>query len=113
MRAVALLPCLLLLGAAPVSPQDARLKAIAAPVSGAEMKQTVEKLVSFGTRHTLSSQTEPKRGIGAALNWTESQFKSFGLQTVRPCETFTGSRIPTPTRVCDRRSEIVPVALPR
>ena len=30
------------------------------------MKATVEKLVSFGTRHTLSSQTDPKRGIGAA-----------------------------------------------
>ena len=65
------------------------------------MKNTVAKLVSFGTRHTLSSQTDPKRGIGAALNWTEGQFKSFGLETVRPCDTFTGKRIPTPTRVCD------------
>ena len=79
----------------------AQLQQIIAPVSGAEMKKTVEKLVSFGTRHTLSSQTDPKRGIGAALNWTESQFKSFGLETVRPCDTFTGKRIPTPTRVCD------------
>ncbi|MGN6155920.1 MAG: M28 family peptidase [Sphingomicrobium sp.] len=79
----------------------AQLRQIIAPVSGAEMRKTVEKLVSFGTRHTLSSQTDPKRGIGAALNWTESQFKSFGLETVRPCDTFTGKRIPTPTRVCD------------
>jgi Zn-dependent M28 family amino/carboxypeptidase len=57
--------------------------------------------VSFGTRHTLSSQTDPKRGIGAALNWTEGQFKGFGLPTVRPCETMTNQRVPTPTRVCD------------
>jgi Zn-dependent M28 family amino/carboxypeptidase len=57
--------------------------------------------VSFGTRHTLSSQTDPKRGIGAALNWTEGQFKSFGLPTIRPCDTVTGKRVPTPTRVCD------------
>jgi hypothetical protein len=49
----------------------------------------------------LSSQTDPKRGIGAALNWTEGQFKSFGLPTVRPCDTFTGKRVPNPTRVCD------------
>jgi hypothetical protein len=68
----------------------AQLRQIIAPVSGAEMRKTVAKLVSFGTRHTLSSQTDPKRGIGAALNWTEGQFKSFGLETVRPCDTFTG-----------------------
>ena len=37
------------------------------------MRATVEKLVSFGTRHTLSSQTDPKRGIGAALDWTQGR----------------------------------------
>jgi Zn-dependent M28 family amino/carboxypeptidase len=49
----------------------------------------------------LSSQTDPNRGIGAALGWGEAQFKSFGLETVRPCETFTGERVPTPTNICD------------
>jgi len=86
--------------AAPPSP-DARLKQIVAPVSGTQMKQTVEKLVSFGTRHTLSSQTDPKRGIGAALDWTKGRFESFGLPTLRPCDTVTGRRVPNPTRVCD------------
>ena len=80
---------------------DAKLRAVVAPVSGERMKQTVAKLVSFGTRHTLSSQTDPKRGIGAALDWTKSRFESFGLPTVRPCDTVTGKRVPTPTRVCD------------
>jgi len=90
-----------LIAAAPPPSPDARLRAIVAPVSAARMKATVEKLVSFGTRHTLSSQTDPNRGIGAALNWGESQFKSFGLETVRPCDTFQGERVPTPTRICD------------
>jgi len=99
-RKPGLLACLLLVAAAPPSP-DARLKEIIAPVSGAQMKRTVEKLVSFGTRHTLSSQTDKTRGIGAALNWTQGQFRSFGLPTERPCDTFTGNRIPTPTRICD------------
>jgi hypothetical protein len=99
-RKLGLFPCLLLVAAAPPSP-DVKLKEIIAPVSGAQMKRTVEKLVSFGTRHTLSSQTDPKRGIGAALDWTQGQFKSFGLPTERPCDTFTGTRIPTPTRICD------------
>ncbi|MFP5330610.1 MAG: M28 family peptidase [Alphaproteobacteria bacterium] len=84
----------------PSQPYD-QLRQIVAPVSGAEMKKVVEKLVSFGTRHTLSSQTDPKRGIGAALNWTEARFKSFGLPSVRPCDTVTGRRVPTPTRVCN------------
>jgi Zn-dependent M28 family amino/carboxypeptidase len=99
-RKLGLLSCLLLIGAAPPSP-DAKLREIIAPVSGAQMKRTVEKLVSFGTRHTLSSQTDPKRGIGAALDWTKGQFESFGLPTDRPCDTVTGKRVPKPTRVCD------------
>ena len=80
---------------------DARLAAIASAVDAAQMRRTVEKLVSFGTRHTLSSQTDKKRGIGAALDWTEGEFRKFGLRTVRPCDTVTGRRVPQPTRVCD------------
>src|SRR3954452_20927699 len=101
MRGFVALSGLLLIGAAPPPSPDAKLRAIVAPVSAERLKATVEKLVSFGTRHTLSSQTDPKRGIGAALGWTKAQFESDGLETVRPCETFTGARIPNPTRVCD------------
>jgi len=101
MRRLAALSCLLLVGAAPPPSPDARLRAIVAPVSAARMKATVDKLVSFGTRHTLSSQTDPKRGIGAALDWSQGQFQALGLPTERPCDTFTGDRLPQPTRVCD------------
>ncbi len=101
MRKLGLLPCLLLVAAAPPSP-DARLRQIVQPVSGQQMKRTVEKLVSFGTRHTLSSQTDPKRGIGAAVRWAEAEMKGFGLQTLQTCDTVTKlPRIPTPTRVCN------------
>jgi hypothetical protein len=98
---------LALIGAVPPPSPDARLRAIIAPVSGGRMKVTVEKLVSFGTRHTLSSQTDPKRGIGAALEWTRGEFQRYSancgncLAIVDPAETFTGTRIPTPTRVRD------------
>ena len=47
---------------------------IADAVSQERLRAIVEKLVSFGTRHTLSSQTDPKRGIGASLRWTEAEF---------------------------------------
>jgi hypothetical protein len=101
MRVAVALSGLALIGAAAPPSPDAKLRAIVAPVSQAQLRHTIESLVSFGTRHTLSSQTDPKRGIGAALGWTKTQFESYGLPTVRPCETFTGSRIPTPTAVCD------------
>ncbi|MEO5612908.1 MAG: M28 family peptidase [Sphingomicrobium sp.] len=101
-RTLIALSSMILIGAAPPpSSPDAKLRAMIAPVSGARMKATVEALVGFGTRHTLSSQSDPKRGIGAALGWSKGQFESFGLPTERPCDTFTGARIPTPTRVCD------------
>ena len=102
MRRFAAVLGLLSVGAAPPPSTDAKLRAIIAPVSQAQLRHTIETLVSFGTRHTLSSQTDPKRGIGAALNWTRGQFESFGLPTVRPCETFTGARIPYPTAVCEK-----------
>ena len=98
------LPLLLLPAAALAAPApgpDEKLAMIASRVSADSLKATVAKLVSFGTRHTLSSQTDKKRGIGAALDWTESEFKKLKLETVRPCDTVTGRRVPQPTRVCD------------
>jgi hypothetical protein len=78
---------------------------IADQVSQERLNAIVEKLVSFGTRHTLSSQTDPRRGIGAALKWTESEFGRYSracggcLRVVMPSDTVTGRRVPTPTRV--------------
>jgi hypothetical protein len=83
------------------SPQDARLGQLASGVDAARMKATVEKLVGFGTRHTLSSQTDPKRGIGASVRWAEAEMKKLGLQTLQTCDTVTGRRVPNPTRVCN------------
>ena len=102
MRCLALILIPLLAAAAPAANPDARLKRIVAPVSAAEMKRTVETLVGFGTRHTLSSQTDPRRGIGASVRWAEARLKSFGLDTLQTCDTVTKlPRIPTPTRVCN------------
>jgi hypothetical protein len=76
-------------------------------VSEARLHAIVEKLVSFGTRHTLSSQTDPKRGIGAALDWVAQEFGRYSrscgecLTIVRPSDVVTGRRVPQPTRVSD------------
>jgi Peptidase family M28 len=57
----------LMAAATPATAQD--------EASPARLKADVEKLVSFGTRHTLSSATDPKRGIGAARNWAKAEFE--------------------------------------
>lgn len=54
---------------------DHDLQAILAQVSQANIEATIKKLASFGTRHTLSSQTDPNRGIGAARDWLTAQYK--------------------------------------
>ena len=96
-----------LIAATPAPSPDAKLKSLTAQVSTADLKRTLDKLVSFGTRHTLSSQTDPNRGIGAAQNWTESEFRRYSaacgncLEVRRISDTFTGARIPTPTKITD------------
>ena len=83
----------------------APLTALADQVSEQRLRATVERLVGFGTRHTLSSQDHPTRGIGAALNWTEAEFRRYSrdcggcLEIARPSDVVTGRRIPNPTRV--------------
>lgn len=83
------------------SAPDVATSRIAAAVDATRMKADVEKLVSFGTRHTLSAQSDPKRGIGAAVRWAETELKKLGLATLQTCDTVTGRRVPNPTRVCN------------
>ena len=46
-----------------------------AEVSAKNIEATIRKLVSFGTRNTLSEQDNPVRGIGAARDWLYSEFQ--------------------------------------
>ncbi len=71
------------------------------------LRATVTKLVSFGTRHTASSPTDPKRGIGAARAWAAGQFTAIGracggcLSVEQIGRRFTGPRAPDGVRVVD------------
>lgn len=68
--------------------------------SPARLKASVERLVAFGTRHTLSTTTDPRRGIGAARDWAAAQFEAIGRDcggcvTVKRIERkFDGPRAP-------------------
>ena len=46
------------------------------PVEATRLQATVQRLVGFGTRHTLSDTTSPTRGIGAARAWLRAEFEA-------------------------------------
>ena len=54
---------------APRPDADPRIEKIVASVSQERLQSLLTKLVSFGTRNTLSDQESTTRGIGAARNW--------------------------------------------
>ncbi len=54
---------------APRPDADPRIEKIVASISEDRLKELLTKLVSVGTRNTLSDQTSTTRGIGAARNW--------------------------------------------
>lgn len=62
------------------APGDPSIHEMVADVSEANIRASVEKLVSFGTRHTLSETESETRGIGAARRWIESQFDDIGTK---------------------------------
>jgi hypothetical protein len=63
---------------APPSPEVAR---IIAEIDARNIERTIRKLVSFGTRNTLSAQDNPTRGIGAARDWLFGEFQKAAAQS--------------------------------
>lgn len=61
--------------------RDPEIERMVAEVSKDSLESYVRKLVSFGTRNTLSSITDRKRGIGAARNWVLSRFNEFAAKS--------------------------------
>src|ERR1700710_100122 len=58
-------------------PPDGELRSILRAIDPARIEANIRKLVSFGTRHTLSSQDDPNRGIGAARDWIFDTMSSY------------------------------------
>lgn len=57
--------------------RDPEIEKMVNEISKDSLESYVRKLVSFGTRNTLSTQTDPLRGIGAARNWVVNRFNEF------------------------------------
>lgn len=61
--------------------RDPQIEQMVKEISADSLKAYIQKLVSFGTRHTLSSTTDKKRGIGAAREWVVQKFTGFGKRS--------------------------------
>jgi hypothetical protein len=81
------------------NPQVAR---IVAEVSAQRIEATIRKLVSFGTRNSLSETESETRGIGAARRWIKRELESCSKGTPLKVEfddhlVESGARVPKPT----------------
>jgi len=71
------------------------------------LKATVEKLVGFGTRHSLSTTEDPARGIGAARRWAAGELTRISdacggcITSANIARTFTGPRAPNGVDIVD------------
>lgn len=90
--------------AAPVQRPDAEIQKMLKEISAKNVEASIRKLVSFGTRNTLSEQDNPTRGIGAARDWIFSEFQRFNVECggclIVEKQSFTqpkAARIPEPT----------------
>jgi hypothetical protein len=85
---------------------DRELRDLLKKIDPKRIEGTVRKLVSFGTRHTLSAQDDPVRGIGAARDWIFAELTRYaaasnGRMTVE-LQSFVqpvSPRIPVPTTI--------------
>ncbi len=89
---------------------DAHVAELIQRVSAEHIRQTIEKLVSFQNRSTISAQDEESikagKGVGAAREWIKAEFERYskdcgGCLEVKT-DAFTeppGERIPKPTEI--------------
>jgi hypothetical protein len=87
---------------------DQKIAAALRQISAARVQADIEKLVSFGSRSTLSAQDDASiaagSGVGAAREWIKSQFMTYSNQCGDCLEVLTdsylqepGGRVPRPT----------------
>ncbi len=89
---------------------DPRIAEALKQISAEHVRQTVDKLVSFGTRSTLSAQDDDSikagKGIGAAREWIKAEFERYSKDCAGCLDVKTDSfleqpteRIPKPTQI--------------
>ncbi|MFC4231779.1 M20/M25/M40 family metallo-hydrolase [Parasediminibacterium paludis] len=70
-----------ILSAQTIINRDIEIDKMVKEVSADSLQSYIKQMVAFGTRNTLSTQTNPKRGIGAARVWVLNKFNEFAKQS--------------------------------
>jgi len=86
--------------------EDMRLYDVANGTSSQRIGRDIAKLVSFGTRHSLSDTKSKTQGVGAARRWIKAEFEAISkecggcLEVMTIGDTVSGeNRIPDPTEI--------------
>ena len=84
--------------------RDPQIARIVSEIDSRRIEDTIRKLVSFGTRNSLSDQNDPQRGIGAARDWLFAEFQKAAAQSdgrmkveKQTFEQARAARVPQPT----------------
>ncbi|MDQ3546181.1 MAG: aminopeptidase, partial [Verrucomicrobiota bacterium] len=62
---------------APDPKPQPQISAVVKEISAKNIEASIQKLVGFGTRHTLSETKSETRGIGAARRWLQAEFNRY------------------------------------
>jgi hypothetical protein len=66
---------------APAARRDAEVARMLGEIDARNIERNIRKLVSFGTRNTLSRQDDPARGIGAARDWIYGELQGYSRES--------------------------------
>src|SRR5712691_4983777 len=101
-------PAVIAAAPVPEPKPNPQIAGVVRQISPRNIEASIRKLVSFGTRHTLSDATSETRGIGAARRWLQSEFERYskesGGRLQVTMDEFTqppGDRNPDLTQVVD------------
>jgi Peptidase family M28 len=87
--------------------RDPEIEQMVKAVSPDSLQRYIKTLVAFGTRNTLSNQSNASRGIGAARNWVLQKFQQMAKQSEGRLTSF----IDTTTLAADGRRVDRPIML--
>jgi Peptidase family M28 len=86
---------------------SAQVERILGEISVANIEAIMRKLVGFGTRHTLSSQDDPARGIGAAWRWINEEMERYSRESGGRLIVAEDAFVQPPTNRFPREAKLV------
>jgi hypothetical protein len=84
-----------------------QIEKIISEISAANIAASMRKLVSFGTRHTLSDQESETRGIGAARRWIKAEFDRYSREAGGRLQVVEDEFIQPPTQRVPQPTKLV------